>query len=227
MPAFADIRPATAGGALLLSLAGLAAAQPPATECPPAPFALNAAPPKANNWASHAEIQKQFSANRPTPVEIERIRDGIVSYHKGSGGEGEGTEFWYAYDAARHVFVSVVGHSGRRLERVPAKSRLGPNQFVRYTDAAGRARSEFVTVIGGDAAQARRFACLANTLLATPVGIVARPLPSDTAVKTLFIRRGGKDNPTEGGDVRWKLQDALYERMDEVLSPVLSKSYGN
>ena len=103
----------------------------------------------------------------------------------------EGTITWYALDIERRLFVALLGSMGSRLNRVPATEKLSPNQLLRYTDAAGYKRAEFVTVAEATPAQVKDFSCLANKLLASKTG-ASTLLPHETIKKTFSLLREGK-----------------------------------
>src|ERR1700756_5769708 len=147
--------------ALVLLFGAWLGMQAQAEECSDLPAPGPATP---NHWAEPSEIQSQSMANAAYPPEISRIRSGVVSYFEG-GFINDGMMTWYAYDAERELFIAVLGNAGRRLLK-NSDLRLGPNQLLRTTIAAGYQRSEFVTIVAADSRQVAEMSCLTKLLRA-------------------------------------------------------------
>jgi hypothetical protein len=86
---------------------------------------------------------------------------------------------------------------------------MSPNQILRYSDAAGYKRSEFVTVLEATPAQVREFSCLANQVLAAESEDAIRPMPTDTASKWFALLANGRYMKLPNGKSSWELQDQL------------------
>ena len=160
-------------------------------DCPAGPFETDLEKLSRTPPHEREPIASQQNANLAVPIEISRVLSGAISFFLG-GLMNEGTITWYALDIERRLFVAVLGSMGSRLNRVPATEKLSPNQLLRYTDAAGYKRAEFVTVAEATPAQVKDFSCLANKLLASKTGASPRLLPQDTIKKTFSLLREGK-----------------------------------
>ena len=162
-----------------------------ATDCPAGPFETDLE--KLSHTPPHERepIASRQNANHAVPIEISRVLSGAISFFQG-GLVNEGIITWYALDIERRLFVAVLGSMGNRLNRVPATEKLSPDQLLRYTDAAGYKRAEFVTVAEATPVQVRDFSCLANKLLASEAGSSPRLVPQDTIKKTFSLLHEGK-----------------------------------
>ncbi len=172
------------------------------TQCPAGPFETD---PDRLSKATPREappVASEQSANDAIPTEIARIGEGAVSLFHG-GLMNEGTTTWYAFDVERRLFVAVLTSTGSK--RAPSADKLTKAQLLRYTDAAGYRRAEYVTVAAATVEQARTFACLANTLLATEPDAGSRPTPPDTVAKSFSLIHEGK--PLQPGN--WGLEGEL------------------
>lgn len=97
-----------------------------------------------------------------TPAEIRRIHNGVVVYWGGAF-INDGLQTWTAYDADRHLFVHAQGFGGR-FAMTPDRVKLGPGQTFHQEDKWGFK----LTILPATWEQARRFGCLANSLLNSP-----------------------------------------------------------
>jgi hypothetical protein len=151
--------------AVTVIVAGCALSGPPVAAqdlCPAGPFetdvhaiaaAISAHPLKPRVWEASAEFGKEPA----------QLSDGIWSY--GAGGLASPYGRSTSYDAKRYVLVDVNGQwpgPGRRGD--PAGPEALPNQVVHRI---GRA-TYTTTVTRPTPDQARKFACLANRLVAPP-----------------------------------------------------------
>lgn len=136
----------------------------------------------------------------------------------------EGTETWYAFDIERWLLVAVLCSTGDRSRHVPAVERLTANQLLRYTDAAGYRRAEFVTVAEATAAQVREFSCLANKLLAARTESLVRPAASDTLIKAFSLLHGGKPLDLGEGRERWEMESELERLMSQPLQEMIMQA---
>src|SRR5437667_3242972 len=162
-----------------------------APDCPDGPFETDLDRISQATPQGTAAIASEQEANAAVPIEVSRIREGGVSFFQG-GLMNEGTMTWYAFDIERRLFIAVLGSAGDRGRHIPALEKLSPNQRLRYTDAAGYRRAEFVTVAGATPAQVREFGCLANKLLAAETESTPRPAPADTMSKSFTLLHRGK-----------------------------------
>jgi hypothetical protein len=137
----------------------------------------------------------------------------------------EGTITWYALDIERRLFVAVLGSTGNRLNRVPATEKLSADQVLRYTDAAGYKRAEFVTVAEATPAQVREFSCLANKLLASETESSPRVVPQDTIRRTFSLRRGGKSLDLGEGLNRSGMIGELERLIKQPLQKLILQAY--
>src|SRR3954462_576354 len=130
-------------------------------DCPHGPFETDIEKISHTCHQDTPSVRSQQEANLVVPIEISRILEGGISFFQG-GLMNEGKTTWYAFDVERRLFVAVLASTGNNI---PAVEKLSDNQLLRYTDAAGYRRAEFVTVIGAAPAQVREFSCMANQLL--------------------------------------------------------------
>jgi hypothetical protein len=119
------------------------------------------------------DVHDSSAADSFDQPEIQRIRDGAVGHYAGAY-INDGLQSWTAYDAARHLFVSVAGHTPQyRWASEPDPKELGPNQQIRHQ---GQWTFE-VTTVAATREQARQFACLANVSLTPDPDYVEPPQP--------------------------------------------------
>lgn len=170
-------------------------------------------------------IAERKAANLRIPIEIEKIREGGYSLFVGSY-INNGLITWYGFDVERRLFIAVLGHIGPLLDKVPSEEKLSDAQLLRYTDAAGYRRSEFVTVSDATPEQVREFSCLANELSATH----RDPQPTfrrmtDTLKKEFVLIHNGNRLPSGGGDARRKSEGILEKFVAKPLQEPIMQTY--
>jgi hypothetical protein len=165
-------------------------------------------------------VSSQQGANFAVPIEISRILEGGISFFQG-GLMNEGTTTWYAFDVGRHLFIAVLGSTGERAKHIPAVEKLSANQLLRYTDAAGYRRAEFVTVIEATPVQVREFSCLANKLLESESEKAPRPTPADTMTKSFSLLHEGKSLDLGAGRKRWEIEGELQRFISKPLQGLI------
>src|SRR5262249_6291469 len=153
-------------------------------------------------------VRSQQGANFVVPIEVSRILEGGISFSRG-GLMNEGVMTWYAFDVERRLFIAVIGCIGDRSKQVPTVEKLSVNQLLRYTDAAGYRRAEFVTVIEATPVQVRQFSCLANKLVGSESEETPRPTPADMIAKTFSLLHKGKSLELSQGRKRWEIEGEL------------------
>lgn len=169
---------------LALSLAASAAS---AQDCDRQPFPLEPRLPRA--------AVKPERSGQPTPPEIARIRNGVISASAGiPPGVGPLYQAWLAYDFDRAIFIAVdsASYDGRRPR--PDKP-LRPNQAWRYVKEDQINRAELVTIMAATAGQAREVACMANRVVNIAEWDTSPPLldmPSADAWVAVHILKDGK-----------------------------------
>jgi hypothetical protein len=137
----------------------------------------------------HPDSADSFGSGAYTPAEIRRIHDGVVAWSAGAF-VNDGLQAWTAYDADRHLFLNAQGFGGQfavNAERV----KLGPGQTFHREGKWGFK----VTTVRATREQARRFGCLANNLLNSPLphpdpGFAMGP--TDTLAVTHSILKDGR-----------------------------------
>jgi hypothetical protein len=191
--------------------------------CPDGPFETDLGRVSQTTPEETATIAAEQEANAAVPIEISRIREGGVSFFEG-GLMNEGIMTWYAFDMERRLFIAVLGSAGDRGRHIPALEKLGPNQCLRYTDAAGYRRAEFVTVAGAMPAQVKEFGCLANKLLAAKTESTPRPTPADTMTKSFTLLHGGKSLDLGEGRTRWEIEGELERFISQPLQELILRA---
>jgi hypothetical protein len=176
-------------------------------DCPDGPFETDIARIAQASLRETPPAGSRQASNMAVPVEISRILEGGIAFFQG-GLMNEGTTTWYAFDIERRLFVAVLC-SARTPKRVPAVAKLTSHQLLRYTDAAGYRRAEYVTVKEAGPIQVREFSCLANKLLATPSEKSPRPTPEDAMTKSFSLRHEGKALDLGEGRKRWEIEGEL------------------
>jgi len=161
------------------------------------------------------------NSNLTVPIEISRIRSGSISFFMGAF-INDGLITWIAFDADRHLCLSVQGRAGPKLEKLPKAENLGPNQCLRYTDAAGYKRAEIVTIVEATPAEVQEFALLANSLLAHPSVKSPADQMTDTVVYSFDLLTKGKKNPV----FRGKKEEHLKTFISELLRRDTSRLAG-
>jgi hypothetical protein len=193
-------------------------------DCPAGPFETDidkiAQAPRLDTPAVHS----QQATNLVVPIEIDRIREGGISFFQG-GLMNEGTTTWYAFDLERRLLIAVLGSTGEQPEHIPNPEKLGANQLLRYTDATGRRRAEFVTIVEATPAQARAFACLANKLLASEVEEMPRPQPAGAITKTFSLLHNGIPLDLGTGSQRWNIEGELARLISQPLQEPILRTY--
>lgn len=168
-------------------------------------------------------VGSQQRANFVVPIEVSRILEGGISFFQG-GLMNEGTTTWYAFDVERHLFIAVLGSAGERSKHIVAVEKLSANQLLRYTDAAGYRRAEFVTVIEATPVQVREFSCMANKLLASESENVPHPTPADTITKNFSLLHEGKSLDLGAGSKRWEIEGELERFIRKPLQALIMQA---
>jgi len=132
---------------------------------------------------------------------------------------------WYAFDVTRHLFVAVLGRMENPHKFLPKPEKLGANQFLRNTDAAGYNRCEFVTILEATPEQVRVFAFLANKLLMTESETLDRPLPADLVAKSFSLLHDGNKLDLGGGRKRWEIEGQIERFITDALQPLINQTY--
>ena len=193
-------------------------------DCPEGPFETDLE--KLSDTPPHgrAPAASQQNTNNAVPIEISRILHGGVSFYQG-GLMNEGTVTWYAFDIERRLFVAVLGSMDNRVHRIPAAEKLSANQLLRYSDAAGYKRAEFVTLAEATPVQVREFSCLANKLLASEAGSSPQLVPQDTIKKTFSLLHGGKSLDLSEGIKRSGIIGELERFIKQPLQELILQTY--
>jgi hypothetical protein len=178
------------------------------SECPDGPFETDIDRISQTSPGETLSVESQQGTNFVTPIEVSRILEGAISFFRG-GLMNEGITTWYAFDIQRRLFIAVLGSTGDDPKRIPAAGKLSANQLLRYTDAAGYRRAEFVTVLEATPVQVREFSCLANKLLASESETALRPARADTMTKSFSLMHEGKSLDLGGGRKRWEIESEL------------------
>jgi hypothetical protein len=210
-----------------LPVCAIAASEP---DCPTGPFETD---PDAIALSflfepADSDMVKVAESDPRMALAIAVTRSG-AQWHSSGGFLSEGSESWQAYDAERHVFISVGFWRPRQAQ---------PDSDAARTTAG--ATSSAVTIARATPDQARQFACLANAIanryaawdLARPqlpaeadpraasgglvqVTVAAHAIPnqvctvaSDAFMQTLFFRKDGHWFPSlcDANSVRMKEQ---------------------
>ena len=185
-------------------------------DCPDGPFETELDKISEQLPLQTPPVRSLQDANAVVPIEISRVLEGGVSFFRG-GLMNEGVLSWYGFDIERRLFVAVLCSSGDRARHVPVVERLTVNQLLRYTDAGGYRRAEFVTVADATPQHVRAFGCLANRLLATESEVHARPLPADTMTRSFSLLHEGRPLDLGGGRKRWASEGQLERFIKETL----------
>jgi hypothetical protein len=185
-------------------------------DCPDGPFEtdiekLSNTPPRDT-----PPVASQQGTNFAVPIEISRILEGGISLFKG-GLMNEGLTTWYAFDFERRLFIAVLAGTGDHSKHIPASEKLGANQLLRYTDAAGYRRAEFVTVIEATPVQTREFSCRANKLLGSESEDTPRPTRADMIKKSFSLLHAGKSLDLGEGRKRWEIEGELVRFISQPL----------
>jgi hypothetical protein len=194
------------------------------SDCPDGPFETDIDKISQTSPQDTPPVKSQQAANFVVPIEISRILEGGISFFQG-GTMNEGTTTWYAFDVERRLFIAVLSSIGDRSKRIPAPEKLSPTQLLRYTDATGNRRAEFVTVIEATPAQVREFACLANKLLASESEEITRPTPADTITKTFSLLHKGKPLELGKGSKQWEIEGELTRFISQPLQEPILRTY--
>jgi hypothetical protein len=195
----------------------------PATPCPDGPFETDIGKISQTPLRETPSVGSQQGANAAVPIEISRILEGGISFFQG-GIMNEGTSTWYAFDVERRLFIAVLGSTGDRSKHVPAVEKLSANQLLRYTDASGYRRAEFVTATEATPAQVREFSCLANELLAIEPESGPRPTPADTITKSFSLLHKGEPLDLGEGRKRWEVEGALERFISQPLQEPIGRA---
>jgi hypothetical protein len=213
--------------ALLVSalIAGACAHAPTGAEsCSDAPLSVRSAAGNRPLDPFPSAVERQRS-NASVPVEIAGIRRGAYSLFVGAH-LNDGRITWYGFDLDRRLFIAVLGHAGRHLERLPKESKLAESQLVRLTDAAGYRRGEFVTVSEATAGQAAQFSCLANSLVSTKkTSEPLQPLPTDTLVSEFTLLLDGKTVTFPRTSSARQVQEQLEKFIAQPLQDPILRAY--
>lgn len=194
-------------------------------DCPDGPFKTDIDELSQISPLETPPVRSQQGTNFVVPIEVSRIVGGGISFFEG-GSMNEGITTWYAFDAERGLFVAVLGTTmSDRSRHIPAAEKLSANQLLRYTDAAGYTRAEFVTVIEATPAEVREFSCLANKLLATELEETSRPTPEDTITRTFSLLHNGKSLDLGNGRKRWKIEGELARFISQPLQEPIMRAY--
>jgi hypothetical protein len=168
-------------------------------------------------------VRSQQGTNFVVPIEVSRILEGGISFFQG-GLMNEGITTWYAFDVERCLFIAVLGSTGDRAKHIPVVEKLSANQLLRYTDAAGYRRAEFVTVLEATPVQVREFACLANKLLASEAEKAPRPTPADTITKSFSLLHEGRSLDLGEGRKRWEIEGKLERFISQPLQELIMQA---
>ncbi len=194
-------------------------------DCPDGPFETDIDKISQTSPLDTPPVKSQQAANLVVPIEISRIHEGGISFFQG-GVMNEGTTTWYAFDVERRLFIAVLSSIGDRSKRIPAPEKLSANQLLRYTDATGNRRAEFVTVIEATPAQVREFSCQANKLLASEASEeITRPAPADTITKTFSLLHKGKPLELGKGSKQWEIEGELTRFISQPLQEPILRAY--
>jgi hypothetical protein len=185
-------------------------------DCPDGPFETDIDKISQTSPRETPPVESQQGTNFVVPIEISRILEGGISFFHG-GLMNEGIATWYAFDLERHLFIAVLSSTGNRSQHIPAIEKLRANQLLRYTDAAGYRRAEFVTVIEATPMQIREFSCLANKLLESESENTPRPSPADTITKSFSLLHAGKSLNLGEGWKRWEIEGELVRFINQPL----------
>jgi hypothetical protein len=194
------------------------------SDCPAGPFETDIDAISQTQPQDTPPIKSQQAANFVVPIEISRILDGAISFSQG-GLINEGRSTWYAFDRGRHLFIAVLASSGAHSKRVPATEKLSADQLLRYTNATGYRRAEYVTILKATPAQVRQFSCLANKLLVTESEDWPRPLPADTIAKTFSLLHNGTPLALGSGSKRWEIEGELARFISQPLQEPILQAY--
>ena len=189
-------------------------------DCPDGPFETDMENISRVAPLETPSVKSQQGANTAVPIEVSRIREGGISFFQG-GLVNEGTITWYAFDVERRLFVAVLGSMGNRSKHIPVAEKLGVNQLLRYTDAAGYKRAEYVTALEATPGQVRQFTCMANKLLATESEQTSRPSPSDTMTRRFSLLHQGKTLDFGGAGKRWHIEGELERFIKQPLQEAI------
>ena len=202
------VRNATIAMAVLSMLSYHALAAEGDVACRSGPFEAGESP------AIHSALIEFLRSNKKDPPEITRVKNGIVSFYVG-GFVNDGVITWYAYDADRWLFISILGGDGPRLKAVPKSSLLDKNQFVRFTTAVGYKRSEFITVVRASAEQAHLLSCLMNDSIAEKPSSESNEMPTDTVESDLYIIKDEQNFGTGSAQTGEKLRVAISDPLQK------------
>jgi hypothetical protein len=192
-------------------------------DCPDGPFETDIAKISHASPRDAPSVRSQQGTNFVVPIEISRILEGGLSFFQG-GLMNEGITTWYAFDLERQLFIAVLASKGDGSKHIPAVEKLSANQLLRYTDAAGYRRAEFVTVIEATPVQVREFSCLANKLLASESEKAPRPTPADTMTKSFSLLHEGKSLDLGEGRKRWEIQGELERFISQPLQELIMQA---
>jgi hypothetical protein len=192
-------------------------------DCPDGPFETDIDKISKKSPVETPTVRSQQKANFAVPIEVSRILEGGIFYFQG-GLMNQGTTTWYAFDIERRLLIAVLTSTGDRSGRIPAVEKLRSDQLLRYTDAAGYPRAEFVTVIAATPTQVREFSCLANKLLASPSERSNRPTPEDVMIKTFSLLHDGKSLDLGGGLIRWEIEAQIERLISQPLQELIMQT---
>jgi hypothetical protein len=207
-----------------MNVSAASAQASPTADCPDGPFETDIDKISRTPAQKAPPVRSQQAANFVVPIEITRILEGAVSFFQG-GSMNEGMSTWYAFDVERRMFIAVLANTGEHPKRVPAPEKLSANQLLRYTDATGNRRAEFVTVVEATPAQVREFACLANKLLASESDATPRPAPADTIARAFALLHKGKPAELGKGAKQWEVEGELARFISQPLQEPILRSY--
>jgi hypothetical protein len=193
-------------------------------DCPEGPFETDIDKISQTSPQDTPSVGSEQEANFVVPIEVSRILEGGISFFQG-GLMNEGTTTWYAFDVERRLFIAVLGSTGDRSKHIPAVEKLSANQLLRYTDATGYTRAEFVTVIEATPVQVREFSCMANKLLGSESETASRPTPEDTITKTFSLMHNGKSLDLGEGRKRWEIEGELVHFISQPLQEPIMRAY--
>ncbi len=193
--------------------------------CPNGPFETTIEKISLASPPEPLSIKAQQEVDFAVPIEISRITTGGISFFQGSL-INEGISTWYAFDVERHLLIAVITSTNEHSQRIPAVEKLSSNQIVRYTNAAGYRRAEFVTVTLATPIQVREFSCLANKLLVTESDrAFQRPLRSDTMKKSFSLIHCGEALDVGQGQKRWEIQGVLEQSISQPLQQSILQTF--